>query len=259
MRKSLGQSRHCFSTTLSTCQLIDYQCDLEELEAGADTDGFQGHLYRGPLLTTIDINSEPWNEWLDLERDKVHLLVVGSWRRLGEQALANGDNTRAVEIGNRLVRLDPIYEPGHQLVIAGYKHAGRNSEANRAYRACEVVLRRELAVAPNAETSRIIAPDPVLAPRAPNTATHDRGYRIGYENGRMAGYRLAISHLTVWYDRSFADRPIEAISTGARRAIEFLCGRYEAAAAKRQLRLAGARGAETRANALPNRPAVAAD
>ena len=160
VRKSLGPSlRQCFSATFTTCQLVDYQSDLEMLEAGANTDGFQGHLYRGPFLTTIDIRSEPWEDWLRTERERVQLLVVHSWLRLGEQALARGDNTQTVAIGNRLVMLDPIYEPGHQLVITGYKRAGRNSEATRAYRACEAVLRRELAVAPNAETLRIIAPD----------------------------------------------------------------------------------------------------
>ena len=239
------------------------------LEAGANTDGFQGHLYRGPFLTTVDINSEPWEDWVTVERERIEQLVVHSWHRLGEQALTNGDNARTVTIGSRLVILDPIYEPGHQLVITGYKRAGRNSEAVRAYRACEMVLQRELAVAPNTETSRIIARDPVLSSRPQHGAatvspmaaeTSDMMYfRRGYKHGRIAGYQLAISHLSGWYDKSFADRPLEAISTGARRAIEFLCGRYEAAAAKRQLRLAGARGAETRADALPDRPAAAAD
>ena len=73
VRKSLGPAlTHCFSTTFSTCQLVDYQSDLEMLEAGANTDDFQGHLYRGPFLTTLDINSEPWEDWVTSESGLSH-------------------------------------------------------------------------------------------------------------------------------------------------------------------------------------------
>jgi DNA-binding SARP family transcriptional activator len=264
VRKGLRQSRAHFSTTFSSCRLVDYQCDLDTLEASANTDGFQGDLYRGPLLANTEINSEPWENWLSAERERVEVLVVHSWRRLGEQALANGDNAGAVKIGNQLVKIDPIYEPGHQLVIAGYIRAGRNSEAIRAYRACEMVLRRDLSVGPSDETRRIIAPDPVLSRRIPNgvpaaSPAMPSNY-IEADRARMAGYQLAISHLSARYNRLFGDRPLGILEAAeARRSIVFLSGRLQAASEKRKRRLAEADGAEPRTAKLPNRSAMAAD
>src|ERR1700739_681157 len=69
----------CFFTTFSDCRLADYLSDLQLLETGANTDGFQGHLYRGPFLTTVDIESEPWREWVGPGGVRTPQLRGGVW------------------------------------------------------------------------------------------------------------------------------------------------------------------------------------
>ena len=66
-----------------------------------------------------------------------------------------GEHEAAIKSGRRLASLDPLSEIGQRALIRAYARAGRRPEALRQYRTCAEILKRELGVAPDAETQAL--------------------------------------------------------------------------------------------------------
>lgn len=161
LRKELGPSatRH-LNADFSTCSLDAADVDLDrferlshsvqraELQAAAD-------LYRGELLADFVIDSEPFQEWLAVERDRTLELVCGILQRLIAAQDAAGLHDAAIRSARRLVAFDQLSEVGQRALIRAYARAGRRPEALRQYRSCIEILKRELGVAPDAETQAL--------------------------------------------------------------------------------------------------------
>src|SRR6201997_1681428 len=161
LRKSLGASAATHLVAdFSNCRLQDVLADLDyferlarsqhlaELQAAAD-------LYRGEFLADFDINSEPFQEWLTGERDRTLGVVCEVLQRLSTQQDAAGEHEAAIQSGRRLVALDPLSEFGQRALMRAYARAGRRGEALRQYKNCAETLKRELGVAPDAETQAL--------------------------------------------------------------------------------------------------------
>jgi TolB-like protein len=65
--------------------------------------------------------------------------------------------TQCVAIAERMWRIDPLREDTHRRLIQSYFQVGRRADAVRVYNDAKVLLRRELDVAPAAETEALIA------------------------------------------------------------------------------------------------------
>src|SRR6516162_3458961 len=161
LRKALGPSgaRHLVAD-FATCRIEDVVVDLDrferlsrspnrpELQAAAE-------LYRGEFLADFDIDSEPFQEWLAAERDRTLALICDILQRLTAAQDAAGEADAAIQSGRRLVALDPLSEFGQRALMRAYARAGRRGEALRQYRSCAEILKRELGVAPDAETQAL--------------------------------------------------------------------------------------------------------
>jgi TolB-like protein len=66
-----------------------------------------------------------------------------------------GEADAAIQSGRRLVALDPLSEFGQRALMRAYARAGRRGEALRQYKSCAETLKRELGVAPDAETQAL--------------------------------------------------------------------------------------------------------
>jgi TolB-like protein/Flp pilus assembly protein TadD len=130
---------------------------LEARRALADGDAGRAAavLISGPLLARLGVREPAFVEWLESERRRYDDLAVGALTQLVETALANGKAEFAVVEGRKLVALDPLNELSHRLLMRAYHQIGQEAEALRQYRRCVDSLRRELAVAPSAETSAL--------------------------------------------------------------------------------------------------------
>ena len=209
LRKALGPSGARYLVAdFANCRIQDVVVDLDsfeglsrsqhraELQAAAD-------LYRAEFLADFDIDSEPFQEWLAAERDRTLSLVCDILHRLTAKQDAAGELDAAIQSGRRLVALDPLSEFGQRALMRAYARAGRRGEALRQYKSCAEILKRELGVAPDAETqalaneiarsgntgdpealSRVVdgprtGPGDTAAPRgAPDRAPKDRGERV---------------------------------------------------------------------------------
>src|SRR6516164_1147122 len=161
LRKALGpQAGAYLITDFASCRVQDTIVDLDrferlsrsrqqaELQTAAD-------LYRGEFLADFHIDSEPFQEWLAAERDRTLVLICDILQRLSAAQDAAGEGEAAIQSGRRLVALDPLSEFGQRVLMRAYARAGRRGEALRQYKSCAETLKRELGVAPDAETQAL--------------------------------------------------------------------------------------------------------
>ena len=158
LRKALGPQAGAYLVAdFASCRVQDTIVDLDrferlsrsrhlaELQTAAD-------LYRGEFLADFHIDSEPFQEWLAAERDRTLVLICDILQRLSAAQDAAGEAEAAIQSGRRLVALDPLSEFGQRVLMRAYARAGRRGEALRQYKSCAETLKRELGVAPDAET-----------------------------------------------------------------------------------------------------------
>ena len=101
------------------------------------------------------IDSEPFQEWLAVERDRTLDLICSVLQRLTALQDEAGEHEAAIQSARRLAGLDSLSEIGQRALIRAYAHAGRRPEALRQYRICAEILKKELGVAPDAETQAL--------------------------------------------------------------------------------------------------------
>lgn len=103
-------------------------------------------LYRGDLL-------EGWTaQWLQEERDRLFHGQVAALAELAALAEAGGDPAEALDAAERLLRVDPLREDGHRLLMRVHAATGDRAAAVRAYHRTATVLERELGVQPSEAT-----------------------------------------------------------------------------------------------------------
>ena len=158
LRKALGPGAALHLVTdHADCRLQHVLVDLDrferlsrsphrsELQAAVDT-------YRGEFLANLDLNSDPFQEWLAAERDRTLAVVCDVLHRLITEQDAADELEAAIQSGRRLVALDPLSEVGQRALIRAYARVGRRAAALRRFKSYAETLERELGVAPDAET-----------------------------------------------------------------------------------------------------------
>jgi DNA-binding SARP family transcriptional activator/TolB-like protein/tetratricopeptide (TPR) repeat protein len=161
LRKALAQgaARHLVAE-FANCRLQDIDTDVarfEQLSRSQERAELlaAAELYRGEFLSDFGIDSEPFQEWLSGERDRALDLICSVLQRLTGLQDKNGEHEAAIVSARRLALLDPLSEIGQRALIRAYARAGRRPEALRQYRTCAEILKRELGVAPDAETQAL--------------------------------------------------------------------------------------------------------
>ncbi len=104
------------------------------------------HLYEDDLLPGL------YDDWLTLIRDDYRKRACEALQRLAILFEEQGDVAMALPFAERVVALDPLTEPHHQLLIRLHAANHDRSSALRAYHQCMRVLRRELGVEPGPAT-----------------------------------------------------------------------------------------------------------
>lgn len=160
-------------------------CDVHELremiqaDAGASWREIVG-LYRGPLLHGFPPVSPEFDDFVIGMRRMLEADVLAALGRIADDAADGGDTAQCIAIAERMLAIDPLREDTHRRLIQTYAQAGRRADAIRVYTDAKMLLRREMDVAPAAETEALIAgirngrtPDPtpsrtpVTLPAAP--------------------------------------------------------------------------------------------
>ena len=106
--------------------------------------------YKGDLLLGW------YDDWILVERERLHMLRLRSLRRLMEHHIASGDFESGLATGQAALRLEPLDEGVQQRVIELYAQIGQRAGALRQYERLASLLKVELGVAPSRETKALI-------------------------------------------------------------------------------------------------------
>ena len=132
---------------------------LERLAASKAFDdlALAAELYSGDLLDSLEIGGSDFSAWLEGERTRFRNLVSQCLERLAASHLQRGEPEQALDNARRLIAINPLHEPSHRLVMQALAQSGRRSEALKHYQDLELLLKMELAVAPDGETQALRA------------------------------------------------------------------------------------------------------
>jgi TolB-like protein/predicted Zn-dependent protease len=108
-------------------------------------------LYRGPLLDDHGVRDSAFEDWLHVERTRLHDLAV----EVLDALAASQSRDAAIETAQRLLQLDPAREETHRTLMRLYIAAGQRAQALRQYQHCCDALQRELQAKPDVETERL--------------------------------------------------------------------------------------------------------
>ena len=148
-------------TTLK--QMGQLELDLEEKLSAA------AQLLRGDLLEGFDLLEVPeFDDWLQVERERVRTWGDNLLERLALLQLQDGNLGVALETAQRRVRLEPLNEAAHRQLIELHLSGDHRSAALEAFNNCRDILQHELGLEPDAQTQgllgRIHNPGVVLKP-----------------------------------------------------------------------------------------------
>lgn len=150
--------------------LVDVVIDTRQLDAGElgePTDGAAGH----ELLAGLSFGDSPLFElWLTAERSRLRARRASLVREAVLRSLARGEYDVAAQRATELVRLDPLDEGHHALLIRTHTTAGDLEAARHQYERCHDLLQAELGCGPGPAVIAAIN----LGRSSPATAASDR-------------------------------------------------------------------------------------
>lgn len=110
-------------------------------------------LVQGAFLEGLGLEECPvFEEWLVMQRERLHLLVLEAYSDLTTFAEAKGDLTAGRDFAQHQIELDPLREPAYRQLMRILVKQGERSLALATFERCRTVLREELGLDPEVET-----------------------------------------------------------------------------------------------------------
>jgi DNA-binding SARP family transcriptional activator len=107
------------------------------------------HLPADHDLLGLELLPGWYDDWVLMERELIRFELLRVLERAADQALLRGEAAAALEGALLAVRLDPLRESAHRLVIRAHLADGNLAEAGRRYQMAVDLLRAELGAAPS--------------------------------------------------------------------------------------------------------------
>lgn len=101
-------------------------------------------LYEGQLLDGISVRDPAFEEWLSVERARLHEAATVVLCKAADQS----SGTEAVAFAQRAVALDPLKEASHRSLMQAHVVNGEKASALQAYAICHDLIKKELGVEP---------------------------------------------------------------------------------------------------------------
>src|SRR5262245_5789161 len=149
-------------------------------------------LYRGPLLDGHGVRDGAFEDWLRVERTRLHDLAVDALHRLANSQ----SGEKAIGTAQRLLQLEPAHEETHRLLMKLYAAGGQRAQALRQYQLCRDALQRELQATPDVETERLYRQVQDDAPIAPPPATASTSAHVTSSEGKPSIAILPFENLS---------------------------------------------------------------
>jgi len=231
------QARHSLSQTLTSIRrafggaaIMTMERDAVTLVPGSvdiDVDRFQrlaasdaladlrlaAELYRGPFLDGFKLRDAAFEEWLQVERARLHDLAVSVLMKLAKCQVATGDSDAATATLNRALALDPLAEGAHRQIIRLHLDQGAYNAAIRRFRQCADILKREFDTVPEPSTTDLYRE--ALRHLESRSQGLPRAAALEVAGGDVAGSRAGNSPDVLWARPAIAVFPFENLSGDA--------------------------------------------
>jgi len=115
-------------------------------------------LYQGDFLAGFYVREAgTFEEWRMLQAERLRAKMAEALHHVVDDTLKRGNYTSGVDYARRLLTLDPLSEEAHRSLMRLLARSGQRNAALSQYETCVRLLREELDVAPEAETTRLFA------------------------------------------------------------------------------------------------------
>jgi predicted ATPase/DNA-binding SARP family transcriptional activator len=171
-------------------------------------------LYQGDFLDGFYIDSQAFEDWVRLERERLRFRAVAALDELIDHHTARGDYAAAIDAAIRLLQLDNLREETHRALLMLYAQSGQRHRALAHYETLQTLLADELGVEPMPDTialyeriqagdlpqrepARVVArePEPEPVPAMPVPAAHHLPAQSTSFVGREREIAQIIDHL----------------------------------------------------------------
>ena len=113
-------------------------------------------LYRDHFLVGFTLRDSPdFDEWQFFQTEGLRDELASALERLTHAHSAQGEFEQAIAYARRWLALDPLHEPAHRHLMHLYAWSGQRAAALRQYGECERMLKEELDVPPEEETTQV--------------------------------------------------------------------------------------------------------
>jgi DNA-binding SARP family transcriptional activator len=110
-------------------------------------------LYRGEFLQQLVVRgSAAFDEWVTLQRERLHRQALDTLAQLAANHEAQGDDDVARQYAWRMLALESWDEAAHRCLMRVFARKGQRSAALAQYERCRKLLAEELSVEPSEET-----------------------------------------------------------------------------------------------------------
>jgi DNA-binding SARP family transcriptional activator len=162
-------------------------------------------LYRGDFLAGLSLPSEPYEEWITTERQRLLALRLRVLETRIDLLVEANEITHAIDVAKRLTELDPFAEDSSRRLMRLLVVGGRRVQALAEFARLERVLREELQTAPDAPTRELAESLRQGAGNGASAAT---------PTGNVAPQTAA--HFIAWDRPTISIRPFASLYEGSR-------------------------------------------
>ena len=170
LKHSLSRLRDAFQAVLPQPIVADRQsawldssaltvdvADLERLLDEGSTEALVKvmAIYRGDLLDGIRVRDPVFEDWLQLERQRLRQRYEEGLTSLLAQSMASGASGRADEVARKLISSDPLREAAYRALMQLHADRGQTVQAVKLYEDLSDRLQRELGVKPELGTTEL--------------------------------------------------------------------------------------------------------
>jgi len=163
LRKSLGGAHPPPLTVDAEAVILDpaavtvdaHELELRAAEGTPKALAEAAALYQGDFLDGLGVAEQPFEDWLLEQRERLRETALKALAGLLARQRTVGAGDAAVQTALRLLRLGPLQESVHRVVMQLYADSGRRASALRQYQLCVATLERELRTEPEAETKAL--------------------------------------------------------------------------------------------------------
>lgn len=112
-------------------------------------------LYRGDFLVEDLYEEWRYEDWTEIERERLANVYMDALSRLAGYYMDTGQLRESIRVCYQLLEKDSCREDSYRLLMRCYTHLGLRAQALAKYQLCEEILERRYGIAPSPETQAL--------------------------------------------------------------------------------------------------------